>query len=51
MSIFGACTALTAGQIINTCGWVDGEGYDLLVKAIEALRCRPDDNSIFTRIV
>jgi len=30
--------ALTAGQIINTCGWVDGEGYDLLVKAIEALR-------------
>ena len=30
--------ARTSGQIINTCGWVDGEGYNLLVSSIRAFR-------------
>jgi len=30
--------ARTAGQIINTCGWVDGEGYSLLLESIRAFK-------------
>jgi len=31
-------TAGVAGQIINTCGWVDGEGYNLLAMAIRQFK-------------
>lgn len=26
------------GAIINTCGWIKGEGYDSIVKAAEAFK-------------
>ena len=28
-----------AGLVVNTCGWVDGEGYALLLHACKALQC------------
>lgn len=27
-----------AGYVVNTCGWVDGQGYDLLVQCIQAFK-------------
>jgi polyribonucleotide 5'-hydroxyl-kinase len=30
--------ARSSGMIVNTCGWVDGEGYELLLHAIRAFK-------------
>lgn len=38
-SLTSLCIAVNAaGYVVNTCGWVDGQGYDLLVQCIQAFQ-------------